>query len=74
MSKAKDLIFTGRTLTAVEAENFGARRDSLQKLVMPILAFAGLVDYVSKEGTSAIDRALTLANDIAANGAFMIPR
>ncbi|KAH9179752.1 ClpP/crotonase [Lactarius sanguifluus] len=49
LSKAKDLIFTGRTLTAVEAENFG------------------LVDYVSKEGTPAMDRALSLANDIAAN-------
>ena len=39
---------------------------------MPILAFAGLVDYVSKEGTLAIDRALSLANDIAANGAYML--
>jgi methylglutaconyl-CoA hydratase len=49
LSKAKDLIFTGRTLTAVEAENIG------------------LVDYVSKEGTPAIDRALSLADEIAAN-------
>jgi hypothetical protein len=42
--------------------------------LMPILVFAGLVDYVSKEGTPAIDRALSLANDIAANGAYMVLR
>jgi hypothetical protein len=41
---------------------------------MPILVFAGLVDYVSNEGTPAIDRALSLANDIAANGAYMMLR
>ncbi|KAI0004965.1 enoyl-CoA hydratase [Russula compacta] len=49
LSKAKDLIFTGRSLTAAQAEELG------------------LVDYVSEEGTPAIDRALSLAEEIAAN-------
>ncbi|KAI0284270.1 ClpP/crotonase-like domain-containing protein [Russula aff. rugulosa BPL654] len=49
LSKAKDLIFTGRSLTAAEAEELG------------------LVDYVSEEGTPAMDRALSLAEKIAAN-------
>lgn len=49
LSKAKDLIFTGRSLTAAEAEELG------------------LVDYVSEKGTSAMDRALSLAEAIAAN-------
>lgn len=42
--------------------------------MMLILSSVGLVDYVSKEGTPAIDRALSLANDIAANGACTVPR
>jgi len=49
LSKAKDLIFTGRSLTAAEAEELG------------------LVDYVSEEGTPAIDRALSLAKEISEN-------
>ncbi|KAG6833944.1 hypothetical protein H0H87_007955 [Tephrocybe sp. NHM501043] len=48
-SKAKDLIFTARTLNAEEA-----------------LAW-GLVDYVSSPGSSAFDRALTVADAIAKN-------
>jgi hypothetical protein len=38
------------------------------------LAFSGLVDYVSEKGTTAIDRALSLAEEIAANGAFILSR
>ncbi|KAI0304153.1 ClpP/crotonase [Russula brevipes] len=49
LSKAKDLIFTGRSLTAAQAEELG------------------LVDYVSDKGTPAMDRALSLAEEIAAN-------
>ncbi|THH14389.1 hypothetical protein EW146_g5935 [Bondarzewia mesenterica] len=49
LSKAKDLIFTGRSLNAFEAKDWG------------------LVDYVSDEGTSAIDRALVLAKEISVN-------
>jgi enoyl-CoA hydratase/carnithine racemase len=36
----------------------------------PTLPFSGLVDYVSEKGTSAMDRALSLAEEIAANGVF----
>ncbi|EGO02146.1 hypothetical protein SERLA73DRAFT_159181 [Serpula lacrymans var. lacrymans S7.3] len=47
LSKAKDLIFTARLLTASEALKWG------------------VVDYVSSEGSSAFDRAVILAKDIA---------
>ncbi|KAH9977833.1 ClpP/crotonase [Lactifluus volemus] len=49
LSKAKDLIYTGRSLTAVQAEELG------------------LVDYVSEDGTPAINRALSLATEISEN-------
>jgi methylglutaconyl-CoA hydratase len=39
---------------------------------MLTLDVSGLVDYVSETGTPAIDRAVTLADEIAANGAFII--
>jgi hypothetical protein len=39
---------------------------------MPTLAFSGLVDYVSHKDKPAMDRALTLAEEIAANGAFIL--
>ena len=38
---------------------------------MPTLVISGLVDYVSEKGTTAIDRALSLAEEIAANGVFI---
>jgi hypothetical protein len=41
---------------------------------MLTLDVSGLVDYVSETGTPAIDRAVTLADEIAANGAFIIIR
>lgn len=40
----------------------------------PTLPFLGLVDYVSEKGTSAMDRALSLAEEIAANGVFIVSR
>ncbi|KAI0089117.1 ClpP/crotonase-like domain-containing protein [Irpex rosettiformis] len=49
LAKAKNLIFTGRALTADEALEYG------------------VVDYVSEEGQSAVDRALTLAEEISVN-------
>ena len=39
--------------------------------VMPTLAFSGLVDYVSNKDSPAMDRALTLAEEIAENGTFI---
>jgi hypothetical protein len=39
---------------------------------MPTLAFSGLVDYVSHEDTPTMDRALTLAEEIAENGASIL--
>jgi methylglutaconyl-CoA hydratase len=38
---------------------------------MPTLTFSGLVDYVSEKGTTAMERALSLAEEIAANGMFI---
>ncbi|KAF8450494.1 ClpP/crotonase-like domain-containing protein [Boletus edulis BED1] len=49
LSKAKDLVFTARMLTAAEALDWG------------------VVDYVSTPPSSAYDRALQLAQDIAKN-------
>ncbi|KAI9574643.1 ClpP/crotonase-like domain-containing protein [Boletus coccyginus] len=49
LSKAKDLVFTARMLTAVEALEWG------------------VVDYVSTPPSSAYDRALQLAQEIAKN-------
>ncbi|KAG8218674.1 ClpP/crotonase-like domain-containing protein [Butyriboletus roseoflavus] len=49
LSKAKDLVFTARMLTAVEALEWG------------------VVDYISTPPSSAYDRALLLAQDIAKN-------
>ncbi|PSS35410.1 hypothetical protein PHLCEN_2v1565 [Hermanssonia centrifuga] len=49
LSKAKNLIFTARSLNAAEALDYG------------------VVDYVSDEGTSAVDRALRLAEEISSN-------
>jgi hypothetical protein len=37
---------------------------------MPTFAFSGLVDYVSDKDTLAMGRALTLAEEMAANGTF----
>ncbi|KAJ7284032.1 ClpP/crotonase-like domain-containing protein [Mycena rebaudengoi] len=53
-SKAKDLIFTGRLLTATEAYEWG------------------LVDYVSDSGTTAFDKALSLAEMIARNAPLAV--
>ncbi|THH12216.1 hypothetical protein EW145_g136 [Phellinidium pouzarii] len=47
LSKAKELVFTGKLLTALEAKDIG------------------LVDYVSKTGTTALDRAVELAKEMA---------
>lgn len=52
LSKAKELIYTAKMLTALEAKEYG------------------VVNYVSKEGTSAVDGALTLAKQIASNGSY----
>nr|GAT59988.1 enoyl-CoA hydratase [Mycena chlorophos] len=53
-SRAKDLIFTGRLLTASQALEWG------------------LVDYVSDPGTTAFDKALSLAIMIARNAPLAV--
>jgi methylglutaconyl-CoA hydratase len=67
LSKAKDLIYTARTLTAAEALGWGkiflCKRSHLSQL-----GNTGLVDYVSEEGTSAFDRAVKLAGMMSSNG------
>jgi enoyl-CoA hydratase/carnithine racemase len=44
------------------------------RCAIPTLLFSGLVDYVSEKGTPAMDRALSLAEKIAANGVFILSR
>ncbi|KAJ7721167.1 ClpP/crotonase-like domain-containing protein [Mycena maculata] len=53
-SRAKDLIFTGRLLSAKEAHEWG------------------LIDYISDPGTTAFDKALTLAEMIARNAPLAV--
>ncbi|KAK7060457.1 hypothetical protein VNI00_001222 [Paramarasmius palmivorus] len=66
LSKAKDLIFTARTLTATEALDWGMESDS-QFATMFLNTNQGLVDYISSEGSNAFDRAVKLASQIANN-------
>jgi len=54
VSKAKDLIFTARALTAHQALEYG------------------IIDYVSEEGKTALDRALQLAGEISVNGPLAV--
>jgi len=49
LSRAKELIYTAKLLTALEAKEYG------------------VVDYVSKEGTTAVNGALTLAEQMASS-------
>ncbi|KAF9077085.1 ClpP/crotonase-like domain-containing protein [Rhodocollybia butyracea] len=55
MSKAKELIFTGRNLTARDAQDLG------------------LVDYVADPSSTAFERALELAKDMALSGEIHRP-
>ncbi|KAG5648891.1 hypothetical protein DXG03_000240 [Asterophora parasitica] len=66
-SKAKDLIFTARTLNAEEALAWGMTFRSCVVSGSRSLTRAGLVDYVSSPDTGAFDRALTVAEAIAKN-------
>lgn len=65
LSKAKDLIFTARLLTASDALDLGNL--ILARMYPLLISNQGLVDYVSLEGSSAFDRALLLAGQIAKN-------
>lgn len=59
-------------LTAPQAEELGTCLClSLEERCLPS-GFSGLVDYVSDKDTLAMDRALTLAEEIAANGTFLL--
>ena len=65
-SKAKDLIFTARALSAEEALSWGTVNSFLLRFISD--KSPGLVDYISSPGSSGFDRALSLAESIAING------
>lgn len=69
LSKAKDLVFTARMLTAVEALEWG-EHNAFGTVFLSTNAALGVVDYISTPSSSAYDRALQLAQDIAKNGEF----
>ena len=72
VSKAKDLIFTARALTAHQALDYGMwgmRRLAHSQLTpQPI----GVIDYISEEGNTGLDRALQLAGEIYVNGPLAV--
>lgn len=70
-SKAKDLIFTARMLTASEALEWGESSTALSQGWITDLR-QGLVNYVSSPGITAFDHALELAAAIANNGSFHV--
>ncbi|KAK7032050.1 hypothetical protein VNI00_013419 [Paramarasmius palmivorus] len=63
MTKAKELIFTGRELTAHQAQELGT--STPYKLNIFAKLHSGLVDYVAASGTTAFQRALELADEMA---------
>lgn len=70
-AKAKDLIFTGRMMAAQEAHAFGTAALSpnyqcLSKLI--VLCIIGLIDYVADPSSTAFERAVQLADQIATSG------
>jgi len=73
-SRAKELIFTGRSLDAQQALDWGtcpvwvciARLSRRIANRSPVNA--GVVDHVAEPGTSALDRAYALAREIQACG------
>lgn len=70
-AKAKDLIFTGRMMTAQEAHAFGTTVSSSNHHCLPKLTVAciiGLIDYVADPSSTAFERALQLAEQIATSG------
>ena len=71
-SKAKDLVFTARALTAYQALDYGKVRAFWRIQTDVRLWPIGVVDYVSEEGETGLDRALRLAGEISANGPLAV--
>jgi methylglutaconyl-CoA hydratase len=70
LSRAKDMIFTGRMLNAHEAEKWG-KIAFLGGFISRMLTFrthVGIVDYVSEPSSTAYDRALLLAQEMSTSG------
>lgn len=69
-SRAKDLIFTARSLTALEAHEWGMSDTFFRVAFFCLMPhnYTGLVDYVSESGSTGFNRAVTLAESIARNG------
>lgn len=65
LPKAKDLIFTGRMLNAVQALEWGGCSHVSSRSSSYSLIPTGVVDYVAEGPQSAYDRALQLAKDMS---------
>ena len=69
MSRAKDLIFTARLLTASQATEIGRFPQSHEPWYPAHRRrFAGLVNYLADEGQTATERAIILAQEILPAG------
>lgn len=73
MTRAKEAVFTGRMLNAQVAKDWGMRF-KLASLArhLHLISLIGLVDYVAEAPSTAYNRALELAAEMAGSGAHIV--